>query len=163
MNHSTPGLPVHHQLPKSTQTHAHWVGDAIQPSHPPSSPSPPALNLVTCIWYFLIFSIYLLKTSLCLFILILSLMSISMTVTFNFSSGNLFISISLQCISKVLFCSFIWNIFLCFFILLDALCWFLGIRWNNYLSFEKVALWLRWIIFFNLPLALDCFLNLCIV
>ena len=44
-NHSTPGLPVHHQLPEFTQTHAHWVGDAIQPSHPLSSPSPPALNL----------------------------------------------------------------------------------------------------------------------
>ena len=45
MNHSMPGLPVHHQLPESTQTHVHWVGDAIQPSHPLSSPSPPALNL----------------------------------------------------------------------------------------------------------------------
>ena len=39
------GLPVHHQLPEFTQTHVHWVGDAIQPSHPLSSPSPPALNL----------------------------------------------------------------------------------------------------------------------
>ena len=45
MNRSTPGLPVHHQLPESTQTLAHWVGDAIQPSHPLSPPSPPALNL----------------------------------------------------------------------------------------------------------------------
>ena len=45
MNCSTPGLPVHHQLPESTQTHVHWVGDAIQPSHPLLSPSPPALNL----------------------------------------------------------------------------------------------------------------------
>ena len=45
MNRSTPGLPVHHQLPKSTQTHVHWVGDVIQPSHPLSSPSPPAFNL----------------------------------------------------------------------------------------------------------------------
>ena len=44
MNRSTPGLPVHHQLPKFMQTHAHRVGDAIQPSHPPSSPSPPAPN-----------------------------------------------------------------------------------------------------------------------
>ena len=44
MNCSTPGLPVHHQLPESTQTYAHWVGDAIQPSHPLSSPSPPAPN-----------------------------------------------------------------------------------------------------------------------
>ena len=44
MNHSTPGLPVHHQLLESTQTHAHWVGDAIEPSHPLSSPSPPAPN-----------------------------------------------------------------------------------------------------------------------
>ena len=42
---STPGLPVHHQLPEFTQTHVHWVGDAIQPSHPLSSPSPPALSL----------------------------------------------------------------------------------------------------------------------
>ena len=45
MNHSTPGLPVHHQLPESTQTHVHCVGDALQPSHPLLSPSPPALNL----------------------------------------------------------------------------------------------------------------------
>ena len=45
MNRSTPGLPVHHQLPESTQTHVHGVGDAIQPSHPLSSPSSPALNL----------------------------------------------------------------------------------------------------------------------
>ena len=45
MNHSTPGLPVHHQLSEFTQTHVHWVSDAIQPSHPLSSPSPPALNL----------------------------------------------------------------------------------------------------------------------
>ena len=44
MNCSTPGLPVHHQLPESTQTHVHWVGDPIQPSHPLSSPSPPAQN-----------------------------------------------------------------------------------------------------------------------
>ena len=42
MNHSTPGLPVHHQLPEFTQTHVHRVRDAIQPSHPLSSPSPPA-------------------------------------------------------------------------------------------------------------------------
>ena len=44
MDCSTPGLPVHHQLPESTQTHVHQVGDAIQPSHPLSSPSPPAHN-----------------------------------------------------------------------------------------------------------------------
>ena len=44
MNRSTPDLPVRHQLLESTQTHVHWVGDAIQPSHPLSSPSP-ALNL----------------------------------------------------------------------------------------------------------------------
>ena len=44
MNHSTPGLPVHHQLPEFTQTHVHQVGDAIQPSHPLSSTSPPAPN-----------------------------------------------------------------------------------------------------------------------
>ena len=45
MNCSTPGLPVHHQLPEFTQTHIYRVGDAIQPSHPLSSPSPPASNL----------------------------------------------------------------------------------------------------------------------
>ena len=44
MNHSMPGLPVHHQLPEFTQTHVHRVGDAIQPSHPLLSPSPPAPN-----------------------------------------------------------------------------------------------------------------------
>ena len=44
MNRSTPGLPVHHQLPEFTETHFHRVSDAIQPSHPLSSPSPPACN-----------------------------------------------------------------------------------------------------------------------
>ena len=44
MNRSTPGLPVHHQIPEFTQTHVHWVGDAIQPSHPLLPPSPPAPN-----------------------------------------------------------------------------------------------------------------------
>ena len=47
MDYSTPGLPVHHQLPEFTQTHVHWVSDAIQPSHPLSSPSPPS-----CLQYF---------------------------------------------------------------------------------------------------------------
>jgi len=45
MDCSTPGLPVHHQLLELTQTHVHRVSDAIQPSHPLSSPSPPAFNL----------------------------------------------------------------------------------------------------------------------
>ena len=45
MDCSTPGLPVHHQLPEFTQTHVHRVSDAIQPSHPLSSPSPPTFNL----------------------------------------------------------------------------------------------------------------------
>ena len=45
MDYSTPGFPVHHQLPELTQTHVHRVGDAIQPSHPLSSPSPPAFDL----------------------------------------------------------------------------------------------------------------------
>ena len=47
MNRSTPGLPVHHQLLEFTQTHVHRVSDAIQPSHPLLSPSPPALNQFT--------------------------------------------------------------------------------------------------------------------
>ena len=45
MDRSTPGLPVHHQLPELAQTHVHQVSDAIQPSHPLSSPSLPAFNL----------------------------------------------------------------------------------------------------------------------
>ena len=45
MDCSTPGFPVHHQLLEFSQTHVHWVGDAIQPSYPLSSPSPPAFNL----------------------------------------------------------------------------------------------------------------------
>ena len=45
MDCNTPGLPVHHQLPEFTQTHVHWVSDAIQPSHPLSSLSPPTFNL----------------------------------------------------------------------------------------------------------------------
>ena len=45
MDCNMPGLPAHHQLPELTQTHVHWVGDTIQPSHPLSSPSPPAFNL----------------------------------------------------------------------------------------------------------------------
>ena len=45
MDCSTPGLPVHHQLLQFTQTHVHWVGDAIQPSHLLLCPSPPVLNL----------------------------------------------------------------------------------------------------------------------
>ena len=44
MNHTMPGLPVHHQIPDFTQTHVHWVSDAIQPFHPLPSPSPPAPN-----------------------------------------------------------------------------------------------------------------------
>ena len=45
MDCSMSGFPVHHQLPEFTQTHVHWVGDATQPSHPLSSPSPPTINL----------------------------------------------------------------------------------------------------------------------
>ena len=45
MDCSTPGFPLRHQLPELTKTHVHWVGDAIQPSHPLLSPSPPAFNL----------------------------------------------------------------------------------------------------------------------
>ena len=56
MNHSRPGFPVHHQLPGFTQTHAHWVGDAIQPSHPLSFPSPPIFNLSQHQGFFFFFS-----------------------------------------------------------------------------------------------------------
>ena len=47
MNRSTPGLPVHHQLPEFTQTHVHQVGDAIKPSHPLSPPIPPSISVVS--------------------------------------------------------------------------------------------------------------------
>ena len=50
MNHRKPGLLVHHQLPQFTQTHIHRVGDVIQPSHPLSSPSPPAPNTDFIFW-----------------------------------------------------------------------------------------------------------------
>ena len=52
INHSTPDLPVHHQLPESTQTHVHWVGDAIQLSHPLSSPSFPMPSIFPSIRVF---------------------------------------------------------------------------------------------------------------
>ena len=55
MNHSTLGLPVHHQLPEFTQTHVHWVGDAIQPSHPVLCTSPPAFNLSHNQFFFFFF------------------------------------------------------------------------------------------------------------
>ena len=45
IDYSIPGFPVHHQLPEPTQTHVHHTSDAIQPSHPLSSPSPPAFSL----------------------------------------------------------------------------------------------------------------------
>ena len=51
MDHSMPGLPVHHQLLEFTQTHVHWVSDAIQPSHPLSIPSPPT-SIFPSIWVF---------------------------------------------------------------------------------------------------------------
>ena len=50
MNRSTPGLPLHHQLPEFTQTHVHQVSDVIQPSHPLSSPSPPILYWCFSFW-----------------------------------------------------------------------------------------------------------------
>ena len=59
MNRSMPGLPVHHQVPESTQTHVHQVSDAIQPSHPLSCPSPPALShLILCCPLLLLPSIF---------------------------------------------------------------------------------------------------------
>ena len=52
MDGSTPGFPVHHQVPELAQTHVHQVGDAIQPSYPLSSPSPPAFNHLILCWGF---------------------------------------------------------------------------------------------------------------
>ena len=56
MDCSTPGFPVHHQLTELAQTHVHWVGDAIQSSHPLSSPSPPASNLSQGLFQWVSFS-----------------------------------------------------------------------------------------------------------
>ena len=60
MDCSMPGFPVHHHLPKLAQTHVHWVGDAIQPSHPLLAPSPHALNLSQHqkYWQIIIYSIW---------------------------------------------------------------------------------------------------------
>ena len=58
MDCSMPAFPVHHKLPELTQTHVHPVGDAIQPSHPLSSPSPPAFNLSRHQGLFFFFFIY---------------------------------------------------------------------------------------------------------
>ena len=63
MDCSTPGLSVHHQLPELTQTHVHWVGDAIQPCHPLSSPSPPTFNLSQHQGFFFFFPMGQLFTS----------------------------------------------------------------------------------------------------
>ena len=62
MNRSTPGLPVHHHLPEFTQTHIHRVGDAIQPSHPLSSPSPACGSKIISemtIWWEIYYSVFL--------------------------------------------------------------------------------------------------------
>ena len=58
MDCSTPGFPVHHQLPEFTQTHVHWVGDVIQPSHLLSSPSPPAFNFSQASGFFLMSQLF---------------------------------------------------------------------------------------------------------
>ena len=74
MNHSTPGLPVHHQLPEFTQTHVHRVSDAIQPSHLLSSPSPPAPNeRVGCI-----------KSLIWKAVMLLYIQSVSIPINWNF-------------------------------------------------------------------------------
>ena len=58
MDCSTPGLPVHHQLPELAQTHVHRVGDAIQPCHPLFSPSPPAINIFLASEFFLMSQLF---------------------------------------------------------------------------------------------------------
>ena len=74
MNRSTPGLPVHHQLPEFTQTHVHWVSNAIQPSYLLSSPSPPAPNeRVGCI-----------KSLIWKAVMLLYIQSVSTPINWNF-------------------------------------------------------------------------------
>ena len=77
MNCSMPSLPVHHQLPQFTQTHVHLVGDAIQPSHPPSSPSSSALNL-----FFLQHSEYMMPCKVSVEILLIVLPILYVTTCF---------------------------------------------------------------------------------
>ena len=101
---------------------------------------------VASIWQFLIFPISLLKFSLCSSILLPSSASFFMTITLNSLSTKLFISISLRLLPKALSHLVTWNRFLCFFILLDSLCFFLYSRWNPLSpSLEGVALCKKWI------------------
>ena len=92
MDCSMPGLPVHHQLLELVQTHVHWVGDAIQLSHPLSSPSPPAF-LFSSLAHFLIGSFIFLELSCrsCLYIFEISCLSVaSFAIIFSHSEGCLF-------------------------------------------------------------------------
>ena len=78
MNHSTPGLPVHHQFPDPTQTHIYLVGDAIQPSHLLSSPSPPVFNLSQHQGFFLLLLFFKFYFIFKLYIIVLVLPNIKM-------------------------------------------------------------------------------------
>ena len=106
MNHSTPGLSVHHQLPEFTQTHVHRVSDAIQPSHPLSSPSPPALNLSQHQGLFYFFFYFFLKFYFIfkLYITVLDLPNIKMNppqVYSDYYYFKLFITLLLNCMSSL--------------------------------------------------------------
>ena len=99
-------------------------------------------SVITSVWYFLIFSIALLKFLLCSFIILPSLVGIFMIITLNYLSGRLLIFVSLR-IFNVFSRYFIWSISLCFFNLLDCLCWLLSIRLNSYL-FQSCRSGLMW-------------------
>ena len=91
-------------------------------------------SVITSVWYFLIFSIALLKFLLCSFIILPSLVGIFMIITLNYLSGRLLIFISLMSFAGDLSCSLVWNVFLCLLILSDYLCLSTCIRQNTYFS-----------------------------
>lgn len=113
---------------------------------------------VASIYLVLLFSIFFWSFLCDLFLL--NLVSIIMTITWNFLSGTL-PTIFLKVFPEILSFSSLWNTFLCFFICLDCLFCFLCIRWNDsFLILEGLGLFKRWTLFFNPVLALVCLTNL---
>ena len=147
MNRSTPGLPVHHQLQESTQTHVHRVSDALQLSHPLSSPSPPALNL---------------SQDQGLFKWVSSPHEVAKVLEFQLQHQS-FQWIPRTDLLNLKFkgCPFSWDEFLCLLILLMFLCVY-EIRWNSYL-WQPLRSVLRWECHYTIgmcPTALIAGLNL---
>ena len=139
MNRSTPGLPVHHQLPEFTQTRLHRVRDVIQPSHPLSSPSPPASNPFQ---HQSLFQYWSLRSK---WSFILNLIFTFGSILFFFCSSSLWFQIILFLLKKSLWCFF--NFFL--------LPSFLSISWR--LLSQKVAYYVGSVLFFFFPMLMVAF------